>query len=72
MVRQALGAFERQDTGDWICFRDTDISISPTLAVHVSKGTRFAPHTVFAGFNDFTTHLESISVDCAGASPLHC
>lgn len=78
MGKQALGAFERQPNGDWACIKDVDISVAPgsisgtapaSTTVHVWKGRRFSPHTVFAGFDDFTAYLESICVESPSITP---
>lgn len=37
--------------------------------VAVQKGQSFAPKTVFAGFNDFTSYLASVSVESAPTAP---
>ena len=69
MSKQALGAFERADNGDWNCFKTTAIKSGAGVVVPVLKGTTLHPHTVFAGFNDFTAHLDLVAVEAPSISP---
>ena len=70
MSVQALGAFERESGGDWVCFKKVEVSTPDGgQTVSVTKGARFHPHTVFAGFNDFTAYLESVSIESPSVCP---
>jgi hypothetical protein len=66
--RQALGCFEARGDGRWVCVRAT-LVVGPAGSIPVQKDRTFAPKTVFAGFNDFTAYLESVSVESAGTAP---
>ena len=70
MSRQALGAFEQDGTGDWVCVQSTEVPVNggPTF-VPVMKGRRFRHHTAFAGYTDFTTYLENNAVDGPSIAP---
>jgi hypothetical protein len=61
MGRIALGCFEERDHGVWVCIQATTVS-GPACTVAVELGRRFAPRTVFAGYNDFTDYLASVAV----------
>ena len=64
MGRVALGAFERMNDGTWECRRATVVQHpSGWPAIKIRGGMTFSPHTVFAGFDDFTEYLESVAVD---------
>jgi len=60
MIRQALECFEELLDGSWVCRKSTVIT-GLSCNVAVWRGQTFAPHTVFAGYDDFTSYLESIS-----------
>ncbi len=62
MVVQALGAFERNSQGDWVCQKDVIID-GPMGSVNVKRGQYFHRHTVFAGYDDFTIYLDSVGVE---------
>ena len=60
MTRIALRCFEEQLDGSWICRNDITIK-GRACAVYVRRNQFFAPHSVFAGFGDFTAYLASVS-----------
>ena len=64
MSKQALSAFERDFHGVWYCFRNVTIS-GPAGEIAVSKGTVIKKRAVYAGFDDFAAHLESVAVETA-------
>jgi hypothetical protein len=57
---QAVKCLERDACGGWHCRADMTIS-GPLGDVNVPRGTRFAPHTVYAGYNDFSSYLDSLA-----------
>ncbi len=61
MGRRALDAFEEREDGVWVCTRAVLIA-GPGGSIRVEKGQTFPPRTVFAGHNDFTAYLASVSV----------
>jgi hypothetical protein len=68
MPRFALDSIEELPDGRWVCMSDTTIS-GPRCAVKIQKGQTFRPHTAFAGFNDFTVYLASVSAEAPAKSP---
>jgi hypothetical protein len=60
MTRIALGCFEEQPDGSWICRNDITIR-GRACEVSVTRNRLFRPHTIFAGFGDFTAYLASVS-----------
>jgi hypothetical protein len=62
MARQALGCFEEQSDGRWICVHSIAV-IGPFNSVQVQQGQSFADGTVFAGYDDFTAYLASVSIE---------
>jgi hypothetical protein len=64
MSKQALSAFERDFQGVWHFFRNVTIA-SPAGEITVPKGTVIKKRAVYAGFDDFAAHLESIAVEMA-------
>ena len=68
MSRQALAAFESGEDGVWHCRKDVVVH-GPHGDVMVRAGTSFAPHTAFAGFNDFTAYLDELAVETAKVAP---
>jgi hypothetical protein len=65
MRRHALGSFEDRDDGSWVCTKDTAVN-GPVGSVKVACGQSFKPGTVFAGYEDFTVYLASISTSGGG------
>ena len=67
MTKVALGAFESRPDGTWVCARDTELACRQPgqAAVSVRAGRVFAPRTTFAGYDDFTTYLQSVSAETA-------
>ena len=59
--KAGVGGFEPDQGGNWHC-RKTVTVRGPLGDVVVKAGARLAPHTVFAGFDDFTSYLEKIIV----------
>jgi hypothetical protein len=53
MTRIALGCFEEQPDGSWICRNDITIR-GRACEVSVTRNRLFRPHTIFAGFGDFS------------------
>ena len=68
MCRLALNCFEDRDDGSWVCIRSTTVN-GPAGHVPVLKGQSFRPGTVFAGYNNFTAHLASVSVPSQPVAP---
>jgi hypothetical protein len=68
MSRRALDCFEDREGGGWVCIRATSVK-GPAGTVAVRKGQTFAPKAVFAGFNDFTAYLASVSVESTPTAP---
>jgi hypothetical protein len=68
MSRHALDCFEDREDGGWVCIRSTSI-MGPAGPVPVQKGQSFAPKTVFAGYDDFPSHLASVSVESQPIAP---
>jgi hypothetical protein len=68
MRRVALTSFEDRDDGSWVCIKNTVIT-GPVGQVHVAYGQSFRPGTVFAGYDDFTAYLASVSVPSPGKAP---
>ena len=68
MIKRALGAFEPDVDGNWHCRRTITVR-GPHGDVVVKAGTRIAKRAVFAGFNDFTDHLEKIAVEVPSLGP---
>jgi hypothetical protein len=61
MVRIALGCFEEQLDGSWVCRKHTAIKASTGQNITVECYERFVPCTTFAGYDDFTAYLASVS-----------
>ena len=62
MSKQALGAFERQENGDWVCVATKTIQgLAGDVEVH--RGLTIHPHTTFAGRSDFGAYLDSIAIE---------
>ena len=68
MSMQALGCFERDSNGDWLCTKTTTV-LGPAGPVTVSRGMIFHPRTVYAGFDDFTAHLARVASESASLVP---
>jgi len=66
MCKQALGAFEQTDLGEWYCFRDVMV-VGRTGTVRVPKGTVIRRRIVYAGYDDFGRYLESVAIDVPGS-----
>jgi hypothetical protein len=60
MTRIALGCFEEQSDGSWICRNGITIE-GRDCEVWVRRNQLFRPNTIFAGFHDFTAYLASVS-----------
>lgn len=70
MSKLAFGAFEKQSSGSWLCVTSTSIPIHRgSVTVPVQAGTRFNPRTVFAGYDDFTAHLENVAEEVPSIQP---
>jgi hypothetical protein len=67
-MRQALGAFELDSRGNWICRKTVSIRGDDCI-VTVERGTIFHPHTAFAGYDDFPEHLHEIAVESPPLAP---
>jgi hypothetical protein len=61
MTRIALGSFEEQLDGCWVCRRRTLVEARFGPAFFVESGERFFPGTTFAGHDDFVGYLVSVS-----------
>ena len=68
MGRLALDCFEDREDGSCVCIRATSVN-GPAGPVTVNKGRSFAPKTVFAGYDDFTACLPSVSIERPRAAP---
>jgi hypothetical protein len=68
MGRRALGCFEDREDGRWICIRSTVVE-GPAGRVAVTKGQSFVPRSVFAGYDDFTSYLASVSIEGPPTAP---
>ena len=68
MGRRALDCFEEREDGGWVCIRSTSV-MGPAGPIPVQKGQSFAPKCVFAGIDDFTSYLESVSVESPPTAP---
>ena len=68
MVRRALDCFEERESGGWVCIRTTLVK-GPVGPIPVQKGQSFAPKCVFAGYNDFTSYLASVSIESPPTAP---
>ena len=68
MTTQALGAFERDTNGNWVCMKTVTIS-GRDCAVTVRRGSRFLRHTAFAGYDDFTEYLDLSAVESPPLAP---
>ena len=65
-TRVALACFEEQPDGSWTCRQDTTIEGLRGYRVFIKRDKRFLPRTTFAGYDDFTGHLEA----SANSSPV--
>jgi hypothetical protein len=69
MVRIALGCFEEQLDGSWVCRRHTTIKALGGGDVTVERDQLFIRGTTFAGYDDFTAYLGSVSEPGPRRSP---
>jgi len=68
MGRFAYGCIEQQDDGRWVCLKSTTVAgrFGP---IEIKQGQSFQPNTTFAGYDDFTSHLMSVSIESSPKSP---
>jgi hypothetical protein len=57
----ALDCFEEQSDGSWICCRDTTVTETTGYEIYVARGQVFRTGQAFAGYDDFTACLASVS-----------
>ncbi len=69
MLFSAYGSIERQPDGRWLCRQATTVS-GPYGPVDVKAGQVFMPNSSFAGFDDFTEHLQKVAT-LVSAKPPH-
>ncbi len=62
MAVQALGSFERNSVGDWVCEKNVTVD-GPMGLVEVKQGQVFHRPIVFAGYDDFTGYLDSVAIE---------
>ena len=71
MARVALGAFEARPDGTWSCTRDVELTCHQQgqTRIFVRAGRVFVPRTTFAGHDDFTAYLQSVSTEAPPSRP---
>lgn len=68
MAKIAFECIELQPDGRWVCLK---AAIVPGRygPVRVRAGQSFVAGTIFAGFDDFTSYLQRISVEAPSKAP---
>lgn len=68
MGRVAFDVIEEQQDGSWICRRATTVP-GRYGPVAIARNQVFHPRTVFGGYEDFISHLATVSVETPAIAP---
>ena len=68
MVIRAYVSIEQMPDGRWICRRATTVT-GRYGPIEVQTGQVFMPRSSFAGFDDFTAHLQPVATSAPSQAP---
>jgi hypothetical protein len=68
MGRVAFGVIEEQQDGSWICRRATTVA-GRYGPIAIAQNQVFHNRTVFGGYEDFISHLATVSVETPSIAP---